>query len=172
MIKGQRKSQIAFVLFLFISFLSIGSYGFMYLMKFQIRAAVHAMIKELDDSELTVIKQLYVKGVEKEHEIIVNGKFYDISKYKIEADSITFYCFYDKAETELTNLSSHWHEFNLIKTQRNQLSYLFKITDIKYIQSNFQLQAILIPIPIYFMNINESESFVYCDVLSPPPRLF
>lgn len=171
MLNKRKNTLTAVVLLIFISFLAIGSYGVMYVMKYRIKASMHAMIKTLPDSMLVQIEQSYKPGAEDKDEIVIRGEFYDVSHYRIEGDTIIYYCYYDKADTHLACLSSHWHELNNIQHKRNQLAHLFKIADIKYVSLFSQLNVYLQPVTIYFSTKTIPNSLVLAEVCTPPPQL-
>lgn len=171
MITKKRESQLAFLMFLIISFLSIGSYGLMYLLKFKIKASVYVMMKTLPDSALVEIKKAYVVGAENEREFIHDGKYYDVARHKIAGDSIYYYCYFDKAETNLAHLSSQWHSIDLVKDKRIQPNYLVRVSDIKYLPFNLVYTASLCSSELNFRDLIYPKYLVYKEVIPPPPRL-
>lgn len=142
----------------------------MYIMKFKIKASVHAMIKTLDENELIIITKKYSPGAEKEREFIHEGKYFDVAKHKIVGDSIHYHCYYDKDETNLAHMSSHWHCIDLVKTKRIQPNYLVKVSDIKYVHYHIIYSPYLSLSSSNFKYIVYPEYIVFKGVLFPPPR--
>lgn len=166
----KRKSYLAFVLLLIISFLSIGSYGIMYLLKFKIKISVQLMMSTLPDSALIEIKKPYTVGAEKEREFIHDGKYYDVAKHKITGDSIQYFCYFDKAETDLAHLSSQWHSIDLAKDKRIQPKHLVKVSDIKYLPNKLNYNSFSNLPHSNFGQVLLPKYQTFIDVLSPPPR--
>lgn len=142
----------------------------MYVMKFKIKASVHAMIKTLPEDELVEIRKVYIPGAEKEREFIHDGKYFDVAKHRIVGDSIHYHCYFDKDETDLAHLSSQWHSIDLVKDKRIQPSYLVKVSDIKYVQSDVNFNTFFSLSNNNFNGLIFSKYIVFRDVLSPPPR--
>lgn len=168
---GKRKKTFIALLFCcFFLLLTVGSTGIIYVLRFQIKSSMRSMIKTIPQNELVPIKQVYHSGDENEDEILVHGEFYDIASYEIQGDSIVYYCFYDKAETNLSFLSSHLNVLNDVKSKRNQLSNLFKISELKYLCSALSLNYWFQYLSIDYYFLDENLPSNAPEFPTPPPE--
>lgn len=167
------KRKNTFIALCFCSFfllLTVGSTGFVYLLRFQIKSTMRSIIKTIPEKDLVSIMKAYHSGDENEDEILVNGEFYDIASFKIQGDSIVYYCFYDKAETDLSYLSTYLDDLNNIKCKRDQLSNLFKISDLKYIYVGVDFEADFQDASILYYSLVVNLPSNAPELLTPPPK--
>lgn len=162
---------IAYFFLAFVISISVGASALILFKKYQIKSSVKALMKDLTDSELLAIKVSYVPGAENLDEFEVDGEFYDVARYKIQGDKITYFCYFDSADTRLQILSNHLHQVNNVTKKRSQLSHLLKMIDIKYVPSRVLQKAFPKFESILFPREIEKIPDYQLTIFTPPPQL-
>lgn len=171
MLHKRKKSIVAYLFLACFALLTIGGSGLIIAKRYQIKKSVRSMIKSLPEHELLPVEVNYVSGAEKLDEFEVEGQMYDVASYKITENKIVYYCYYDKAETKLNFLSSHWFQLQDISHKRNQLAHLLKLIDIKYITLQSLCNTNCKMIALHFPKSIDFSPSIYPKISTPPPQL-
>lgn len=97
-----------------------------------------------------------------------NGKMYDIKKNLSDADSLRFYCYYDKEENLLEELFNKYLKDDKENSKNRSGSFNFLFFIGLVIDNSLQ---IVLPDGLRFLPITYNlASQTYVDVLTPPPQ--
>lgn len=147
--------------------------------KYQIKKQVKKeIIKGFDKSELSLIsiskhqKNTKLQWIHSK-EFRYNGEMYDIVKLIETPDSIHYYCWWDKEETELNNKISNVlnHIFSDNPQSKKMLSKSFSFLGVFY--EIVKVFDSLINESYLLMYFHSSESTISqsCKPITPPPQL-
>lgn len=170
-----------FIILLFVFTYSFLGAGFVYnVWLLSIKQQVKSSLKAEFQEESTIIKvpASWEEDPPKqfqwheEHEFRYRGQMYDVIRKERHGDQVWFYCYWDKAETELLDNLSHYvdnylqHKPDQQKNETLLSSFLDKVF-LSTHQRNFLLisrQTHVIPAK------NKCAQSLFLEVESPPPR--
>lgn len=150
--------------------LTVGSVGGLCLIKINIRNTVREMIGTLTDAELVPVEMTYTSGAENKDELLLGGKYYDVARCRMQDGKITYYCYYDKAETAIASLWSGSRFPRDCSYQANQTEVTHKDFDPRFISRVVVPKVCFKALFINYFPRIYTLSSIPGDVFTPPPQ--
>jgi len=156
---------------------SLGYFLVLTLMRVAVRQQKWAQLSTLPDTDLTSF--IFAKNspdpefkIENDHEIIVNGKLYDVVRKTENGGSVKYYCVRDKEEETLISktrlFNSQAQQMPVQNTTRLMVEKIIKIAVV-----NEEARLIQHCSVIAFSIFREANySFPGLQIALPPPQLF